>query len=300
MEHVNMTWVNKLRLQYLRTLEFYEETSQSLPTSEVKAYKMLLSVKTVDEFKQWRRMMDEFGMSYVHTDYPKSLNLLSELDDCVEGANDTTIAAFIKWKLTINPSEHIKVMALNSDLVHILRLAVKRDEDVHIYIFPCGKRWAVIGQDADRLFELFGWQTGYVIDNDGTAVSWMFINPYGLEVLKHSGYSIKFMDYGEFDIISEAFEEDITASLQQFVDYLRMMTNLTTEMQDFMKKLHPISVPVNGYHELMEGKLKMLKDGVSVIMPDGKMIPLAEGHSWRLDALGRSCLNLFTPKIGEA
>jgi hypothetical protein len=50
----------------------------------------------------------------------------------------------------------------------------------------------------------------------------------------------------------------------------------------------------------MEGKLKMLKDGVSVIMPDGKMIPLAEGHSWRLDALGRSCLNLFTPKIGEA
>jgi hypothetical protein len=42
MEHVNMTWVNKLRLQYLRTLEFYEETSQRLPTSEVKAYKMLL------------------------------------------------------------------------------------------------------------------------------------------------------------------------------------------------------------------------------------------------------------------
>jgi hypothetical protein len=49
----------------------------------------------------------------------------------------------------------------------------------------------------------------------------------------------------------------------------------------------------------MEGKLKMLKDGVSVIMPDGKMIALADGHNWRLDALGRSCLNLITPKIGE-
>ena len=58
-----MTWVNKLRLQYLRTLEFYEETSQRLPTSEVKVYKILLSVKTVDEFKKWRRMMESSKFS---------------------------------------------------------------------------------------------------------------------------------------------------------------------------------------------------------------------------------------------
>lgn len=300
-----MTWVNLLRMQFIEILEFYDENPDRFQYKELKkAYDALLSVKSVEEFKQWRKLLKDYGLSFTDMDgIAHKDNQLGIHDDYAEGANDKILDVFIRWKLSFNPLKWMEMENWNRELVDILLKATKREEDVHIVIFPCGKpnakRWAAIGQDADRLFEVFGWQTGHVSATTGP-VSWMFINGYGLDVLRQSGYSIKFIDYGEFDIISEAFEEDITASLQQFVDYLRMMTNLTTEMQDFMKKLHPISVPVNGYHELMEGKLKMLKDGVSVIMPDGKMIPLAEGHNWRLDALGRSCMRVFLPKIGEA
>ena len=138
------------------------------------------------------------------------------------------------------------------------RKSGRRQEDVHIVIFPCGKpnakRWAAIGQDADRLFEVFGWQTGHVEATTGP-VSWMFINGYGLDVLRQSGYSIQIRDFGEFDILSTAFEEDSVASLQQFIDYLRMMGEMADEQVKFLRKIRPVIYPHPGYFELTQARL---------------------------------------------
>ena len=123
------------------------------------------------------------------------------------------------------------------------------------------KRWAAIGQDADRLFEVFGWQTGHVDATTGP-VSWMFINAYGLEVLRQSGYSIQVRDFGEFDILSMAFEEDSVTSLQQFIDYLRMMDQLAGEQVRFLKKIRPVIYPHPGYNELTQAYIEFNKDFV--------------------------------------
>lgn len=184
----------------------------------------------------------------------------------------------------------------NANIVEALLKATRREEDTHIVVFPCSDRWAAIGQDADRIFELFGWQTGYVLGNDGTAVSWMFISTYGFEVLKNSDYSLQLRDYGEFDVLSHSYTEDAVSSLQQYVDYQRMRCGFTNEMQEFMQKTHHLICSNNGYDVLMEGSIKFSQDKVFFKKSDGETILLADGRNWRLDELGRSLLGAFNEK----
>ena len=163
-----MTWVNLLRMQFIEILEFYDENPERFNYKELKnAYDALLSVKSVEEFKQWRKLLKDYGLSFTDMDgTAQKDNQLGILDDYAEGANDKILDVFIGWKLSFNPKNWKKVEQWNSEIVDILVKATQREEDVHIVIFPCGKpnakRWAAIGQDADRLFEVFGWQTGHV------------------------------------------------------------------------------------------------------------------------------------------
>lgn len=255
-----MTWVNLLRKQFIEIIDYYDSNPQSFDNKVLKkAYDALLSVKSVEEFKQWRILLKDYGLSFADMDgSAHKANKLGTLDDYAEGANDKILDVFIRWKLSFNPLKWNEMENWNRELVDILLKATQREEDVHIVIFPCGKpnakRWAAIGQDADRLFEVFGWQTGHVSATTGP-VSWMFINGYGLDVLRQSGYSIQIRDFGEFDILSTAFEEDSVASLQQFIDYLRMMDKLSIEQIEFLKKIRSVIYPHPGYWELTHGNL---------------------------------------------
>ncbi|MST85278.1 hypothetical protein [Hallella mizrahii] len=306
METLNMTWVNLLRMQFIEILEFYDENPERFQYKELKkAYDALLSVKSVEEFKQWRKLLKDYGLSFTDMDGTAHKdNQLGILDDYAEGANDKILDVFIRWKLSFNPLKWTEMENWNRELVDILLKATKREEDVHIVIFPCGKpnakRWAAVGQDADRLFEVFGWQTGHVNATNGP-VSWMFINGYGLDVLRQSGYSIQIRDFGEFDILSTAFEEDSVASLQQFIDYLRMMDSITQEQVNFLKKIRPIIFRNSGYWELTHGNISYDDNGNVYVEQKGKKpIILAQGKNWRLDKLTRPLVVQMGEKLGEA
>lgn len=301
-----MTWVNLLRMQFIEILEFYDENPERFQYKELKkAYDALLSVKSVEEFKQWRKLLKDYGLSFTDMDGTAHKdNQLGILDDYAEGANDKILDVFIRWKLSFNPLKWTEMENWNRELVDILLKATKREEDVHIVIFPCGKpnakRWAAVGQDADRLFEVFGWQTGHVNATNGP-VSWMFINGYGLDVLRQSGYSIQIRDFGEFDILSTAFEEDSVASLQQFIDYLRMMDSITQEQVNFLKKIRPIIFRNSGYWELTHGNISYDDNGNVYVEQKGKKpIILAQGKNWRLDKLTRPLVVQMGEKLGEA
>lgn len=306
METLNMTWVNLLRMQFIEILEFYDENPEQFNYKELKkAYDALLSVKSVEEFKQWRKLLKDYGLSFTDIDGTAHKdNQLGILDDYAEGANDKILDVFIRWKLSFNPLKWMEMENWNRELVDILLKATQREEDVHIVIFPCGKpetkRWAAIGQDADRLFEVFGWQTGHVNATNGP-VSWMFINGYGLDVLRQSGYSIQIRDFGEFDILSTAFEEDSIASLQQFIDYLRMMDSITQEQVNFLKKIRPIIFRNSGYWELTHGNICYDDNGNVYVEQTGKKpIILAQGKNWRLDKLTRPLVVQMGEELDEA
>ena len=300
-----MTWVNLLRMQFIEILEFYDENPDRFQYKELKkAYDALLSVKSVEEFKQWRKLLKDYGLSFTDMDGTAHKdNQLGILDDYAEGANDKILDVFIRWKLSFNPKNWKKVQQWNSEIVDILVKATQREEDVHIVIFPCGKpnakRWAAIGQDADRLFEVFGWQTGRVNATNGP-VSWMFINGYGLDVLRQSGYSIQIRDFGEFDILSTAFEEDSVASLQQFIDYLRMFGDIAEEQVRFLKKIRPVINPHPGYIELTQAHLDFNRNHVVARFENGKKVILAQGKNWRLDELTRPFVIQMGAQLGEA
>lgn len=301
-----MTWVNLLRMQFIEILEFYDENPERFQYKELKkAYDALLSVKSVEEFKQWRKLLKDYGMSFTDMDgCAHKDNQLGILDDYAEGANDKILDVFIRWKLSFNPLKWMEMENWNRELVDILLKATQREEDVHIVIFPCGKpnakRWAAIGQDADRLFEVFGWQTGHVNATSGP-VSWMFINGYGLDVLRQSGYSIQIRDFGEFDILSTSFEEDSIASLQQFIDYLRMMDSITQQQVNFLKKIRPIIFRNSGYWELTHGNICYDDNGNVYVERKGKKpIILAQGKNWRLDELTRPLVVQMGEELGEA
>jgi hypothetical protein len=306
METLNLTWVNLLKKHYLCLLSYYQEEPERLENLKVKkAYDALLSVKNVEEFHQWRSLLKDYDLSFTEGDDIVSSNkMLAVLDDYAEGANDWILDSFIRWKLSFNPEKWLEVESWNCELVEILLKATQREEDVHIVIFPCGKSetkcWAAIGQDANRLFEIFGWQTGYV-ETANEPVSWMFINKYGLEVLRQSGYSIQIRDFGEFDILSTALEEDSVASLQQFIDYLRMMDSITHEQVNFLKKIRPIIVRNSGYWELTHGNICYDDNGnVYVVQKGKKPIILAQGKNWRLDKLTRPLVVQMGTELGEA
>ncbi len=306
MEILNLTWVNLLKKHYLCLLSYYQEEPERLENMKVKkAYNALLSVQSVKEFKQWRKLLKDYGLSFAEVDdISSSNNMLGILDDHAEGANDWILDAFIRWKLSFNPEKWMEVEHWNCELVEILLKATQREEDEHIVIFPCGKpetkRWAAIGQDANRLFEIFGWQTGCV-ETANELVSWMFINKYGLEVLQQSGYSIQIRDFGEFDILSTSFEEDSIASLQQFIDYLRMMDSITQEQVNFLRKIRPIIFRNSGYWELTHGNICYDDNGNVYIEQKGKKpIILAQGKNWRLDKLTRPLVVQMGGELGEA
>ena len=305
METLNMTWVNLLRMQFIEILEFYDENPDRFQYKELKkAYDALLTVKSVEEFKQWRKLLKDYGLSFTDMDgIAHKDNQLGILDDYAEGANDKILDVFIRWKLSFNPLKWMEMENWNRELVDILLKATKREEDVHIVIFPCGKpnakRWAAIGQDADRLFEVFGWQTGHVEATTGP-VSWMFINGYGLDVLRQSGYSVQIRDFGEFDILSTAFEEDSVASLQQFIDYLRMMGELADEQVRFLRKIRPVIYPHPGYFELTQARLDFGRNTVVAKFDSGEEVTLAEGKNWNLNGLTRSLAVQMGAELGEA
>ena len=305
METLNMTWVNLLRKQYLDILDFYAGNKQLLDDKELmKAYQTLLSVTSVEEFKQWRQLLKDYGLSFTDVEgVARKDNMLGILDDCAEGANDKILGVFIRWKLGFNPEKWTETEQWNRELVDILLKATQREEDVHIVIFPCGKpnakRWAAIGQDADRLFEVFGWQKGHVEATTGP-VSWMFINGYGLDVLRQSGYSVQIRDFGEFDILSTAFEEDSVASLQQFIDYLRMMGEMAEEQVRFLRKIRPVIYPHPGYFELTQARLDFGRNTVVAKFDSGEEVTLAEGKNWNLNGLTRSLAVQMGAELGEA
>jgi hypothetical protein len=300
-----MTWVNLLRMQFIEILEFYDENPDRFQYKELKkAYDALLSVKSVEEFKQWRKLLKDYGLSFTDMDGTAHKdNQLGILDDYAEGANDKILDVFIRWKLSFNPLKWMEMENWNRELVDILLKATQRDEDVHIVIFPCGKpnakRWAAIGQDADRLFEVFGWQTGHVEATTGP-VSWMFINGYGLDVLRQSGYSVQIRDFGEFDILSTAFEEDSIASLQQFIDYLRMIGEMADEQVRFLRKIRPVIYPHPGYFELTQARLDFGRNTVVAKFDSGEEVTLAEGKNWNLNGLTRSLAVQMGAELGEA
>lgn len=307
MNHSDFIVLNMMKHQLLDIYQTYHDMPHLLADTTVKeAYQSLLSVKTLEEFKQWRKLVAVLGLSFTDTDSVKRRdNMIGWLDDLAGGESDSLIADFLTWKNSFTADGWYQKIVDNENDVNRIMGEVTRDYDVHIVLFRCGKHWAAIGNDADRLFEIFGWQTGSVFDgvND---VSFMYVTDCGKIVLDTSNYSVKYIELGDIDIFSSSFNENLVSAYQQQFDCIRIVQDQTRWVGGVMGYNLTFSVPNRACKELANAEVYFKKDEncslakVMAKLKDGRTIVLAEGNSWRLDELGIPIFHALSTKIGKA
>ena len=103
------------------------------------------------------------------------------------------------------------------------RAKIKNRRD-DIVIFPNGDKWFVFDDDANRLFEVLGWQTSEKLMDEG-AISWMNLSDEGREALLLTDLNpISLWIHAEINVAGWSSEEDYKADrlslAQQTLDYL--------------------------------------------------------------------------------
>lgn len=288
MELTNHIVVNMLKRQLLDIYEKYTQSPELLRDPIIKtAYDLLVKVKTVDDFRQWREAVHDMDLSFDSINgIERQDNTIGILDDISVGADDNVLRVFVKWKLGITPNTWGQTRMLNRMAVSKIKKAVAESIYDHIVIFRCGDQWAAIGDDADRIFELFGWQTGYVNDDDDF-ISWMFISKYGKEVLENSEYDVKVIYVGDIDVVSVAFTEDMIAAVQQYVDYIRFVTDKANKVLKVFEDETGFIMDNAAYIEQDAlDSFIVSKERIVASLKDGRKVTVTEGKDWRLDGVG--------------
>lgn len=292
MELTNHIVVNMLKRQLLDIYEKYTQSPELLRDPIIKtAYDLLVKVKTVDDFKQWREAVHDMDLGFDSINgIERQDNTIGILDDLAVGADDNAIREFVRWKFGITPNTWGQTRMLNRMAVSKIKKAVAESIYAHIVIFRCGDQWAAIGDDADRIFELFGWQTGYVNDDDDF-ISWMFISKYGKEVLENSEYDVKVIYVGDIDVVSVAFTEDMIAAVQQYTDYIRFVTKKANRVLKVFEEETGFIIDNAAYIEQNAlDSFIVSKERITASLKNGKKVTVADGKDWRLDGLGAPLL----------
>lgn len=281
-----------LKKQLIDIYENYSEGSELTKDPMVKsAYDKLVKVSSVSDFICWQQTVQELDLGFDNVNgIARQGNLLGRLDDIASGADNDAIAELVAWKRLFTPENSDDARYMNRKTVNDIVAAVSTGYNAHVVLFKCNGQWAAIGTDADRLFEIFGWQTGYVNDNDKW-YSFMFVNKYGLKVLEQSEYKVEILDLGKRDIVSLAFNEDLVSAVQQYTDFVRIFADSVEAMHMALAKDIPFIFDNSGVKEQdgIDG-YKIVDGQVGVKLSSGKDIILADGSSWRLDRLGRQLL----------
>lgn len=301
MEYTDYILLNMLKHQLLEVYRTFEEKPELMKDTVVKrGYYSLLSVQDEEEFKQWRKLMDSSGLAFTCVDgIEREDNVLGLLEDYAASANWQTIYEFLEWKDEFTPEEWKKQVESNEETVAFVQKEVSRDYDVHIVIFNINGQWAAIGDDADRLFEIFGWQTS-TVSNGKEDVSFMYITEYGYQVLSASDYSIKKLDLGCDYIMSFSFTEDMVSAYQQIIDCIRLLSSERIAVSEFMKDRIRFVSHGRGLETLANASIEIFKDSVTATLETGGHIRIADGNSWRLDNIGLPLLLSIGKNIGKA
>lgn len=293
MEITDHIIVNMLKKQLIDIYEKYTASPELLGDPNIlSAYNLLVKANTKDELKRWQLELINLGLSFISNDaIERKDNLLGKLDDTLSRADDNAIETFIIWKRSITPAAWAHARQCSLETVRMLEEAVSGGFKAHIVLFKCGKQWAAIGIDADRLFEIFGWQTGYVDDGE-VYVSWMYVTEYGMKVLENSKYTVEVLDLGKVDVVSTAFTEDLVSSIQQYTDYLRDIVLKSGKLHKKLVEELPLFLGYdnsNAYESVSEVDIEgnTLK---AIIRPSKECIVLFDGRCWRTDKVGVTLL----------
>lgn len=187
----------------------------------------------------------------------------------------------------INQKKNHTLNASDREQVSRLVKLSKGNYDVHFMFFKNGKTWIAVADDADRLFEVFGWQTSIVYDAMNCPVSWMVITFYGMEVIKHSKYSYQVLEHVDIDIATVSFVEQQVSSVQQYVDFNRLLVATFGETKDKLPVRKKIISHTTEVDKMLYVDCFVFSgDKVYSCIEDDQRILVADGKNWLLNDIG--------------
>lgn len=303
MRNTDYIIVNMLKNQLLDVYTTFEKHPELLKDPLVDdAFFVLNAAKTVKEFRQWIDSVEKSDLSIVSIDgMERERNVLGILSDTATGASDEALGEFMSWRQGINSLNCRERIRRDFKEVRRVKEAVKGNYDAHIVLFKCGGQWAAIGEDADRLFELFGWQTAFVDEGsdgltpspspkgEGSLISWIYVTDDGMEVLKDSPYTIKVLDIGKVRVTTNSYLECVVAHAQQFADFKRLVIRTADNAQERLNtSLKIISYTLACQNELNVEGFRFDGDKIYARMDSGNEILIADGKNWLFDDIGLS------------
>ena len=199
----------------------------------------------------------------------------------------------------INQKKNHTLNASDREQVSRLIGLSKGNYDAHFVFFKNGKTWIAIADDADRLFEVFGWQTSIVYDAMNCPVSWMMITFYGMEVIKHSKYSYQVLEHVDIEVASVSSVEQQVSSVQQYVDFNRLLVATFGETKDKLPIGKKIVTHTTEIEKMLSiDSIAFSGDKVYACLGDGQKILVADWKNWLLNDTGLPLILALESLIG--
>ena len=255
---------NLLEMQYVQVLSYYLGAENKAGMSDdVKAvFAQLDRVSTADELSKWASGVRVGNTLNIIRDLPQDIrNAVDELAWQIAESED--FDASLKDLNSIGILNDIRMNCLKSQLA-----ALKEQHPEDVILFRNGQGMTLIGEDAQKVAEMTGWQVTTFKNPYGAETTMLDISADGYNVLCEKDLNLRTVmpDFSIRQLLTPA--NDALGFAQQTIDY-----NLTFATEK------PVSVETDGSLHIGDFKAKTLdfhSTGLDAIAEDGEKLVIRD------------------------
>ena len=270
-----------LREFWLIHRHFTEHPELLMDDNVSKVYDNLMSIRDVDGLKDWLRLKERIDtQSNEAVRYEDVLGRMYDLAIHAEQA-ELLWAADGMARLADNGFHD----TLTEDIPILERQRQQLVGDLHdaVVIFRQGNGNFAYGQDADRLFELVGWQTSGAKVGDEW-VSWMPVSDMGIQALAEAevpyynpqpNVSVIRVE----DVPQQVIDDESLSLAQQSVDYFRQLNTKPDAIVSL--GVFPVMIQRDAYVDVLSAQFIHFHDkNVELVMANGEKNKMVDNNTW--------------------
>lgn len=301
MLEIEKTNTEKMLREFWLTHSLFSEHPELLKDDAVgRMYESLMAVRDVDGLKDWLRVKE---VTDTRTNEPvRYEDVLGRIYRLAIHAEQAELQWAADGMARLADNGFHDTLGKDIPVLERQRKELLGDKDDAIVLFRQGNGSFAYGEDADRLFELMGWQTSEA-QAGKKMVSWMAVSDEGLQALSEAGHPFHNPQANVSvirveDVSKEAVDNEMLSLAQQSIDAIR----LANKHQEAI--VSPGVFPVMLYHEGIcdvESAvfLQLQEKNASLVMSNGRTEWLVKDGAWNTSGDGREYLLAAGERLHE-
>ena len=281
-----------LLTEFITMHNFFMEHPKLLAgdSSTAQVYEKLMSVRDVDDLKDWLRAM-------ATSDRAKNLprgggvvweDVLGRAERIALKMDEKELSLAADGMARIADNGYRSTIPNDLKILDHQRQILTKDAPDTIVLFKHGKGYFAYGKDADMLFEKLAWQTTDMPVENGT-VSWLNINADGMKVLRlYDIDTIATRPDVEIHLPGccrdEEYKADRLAQSQQTIDSIRL-TNMERDALLCLGQYHVLTEDNGIDASVSIDFIRFAEDDVSIITDSGREQRIVDGMQWYADSM---------------